>query len=109
MKDTPNTETKKKGRESYSHAKADARKAKRQLEADQRQAKHNSLTIKEKIAKATKQRGGSVRELKRLTELLNRKPEAKVPTVEVTTKKTITKPTKGTKRISTYRRKQANN
>jgi hypothetical protein len=102
------SKTGKKGRESYTHAKADARKEKKRLEADKRQDKHDSLTLKEKIAKATK-RGGSVRELKRLTELLNRKPEPKAPVVEVTAPKAATKPAKGTKRVSTYRRKTANN
>ena len=104
MADTPKTE-KKKGRLGYLHAKADARKSKRQLEADQRQAKHDSLTIKEKIAKATK-RGGSVRELKRLNELATKKPEPKAapaPMVE-------TKPApKGTNQVSRYRQRRANN
>jgi hypothetical protein len=108
MADTPKAE-KKKGREHYSHEKADARKAKKQLAADQRQAKHDSLTIKEKIAKATK-RGGSVRELKRLTELLNRKPEPKAPPAPKAEPKAETKSApKGTKRVSRYRQKQANN
>jgi len=49
----------------YTHAKADARKFKRQHEADVRQAKYDSLTLAEKI-KLVQSRGGSKRELARL-------------------------------------------
>lgn len=110
MADITKTEAKKKGRESYSHVKADARKAKKQLEADQRQAKHDSLTLREKIAKATA-RGGSASEIKRLTERAAKKPEPKAPKVEViiTPKAEPKSAPKGSKRMSRYRQKQANN
>ena len=51
---------------SYSHRKADARKRQKQDEADDRQAKYDSLSRAEKIALVTN-RGGSKRELARLT------------------------------------------
>lgn len=65
-----NTSTEKKSvsrpvRQSYSHAKADARKDRRRLEAMVRQDRYNGLTLEQKIAKAIK-RGGSNRELTRL-------------------------------------------
>ena len=69
----------------YTHVKADQRKAKRQDEADKRQAKYDSLTIAEKIAQAVS-RGGSKKEL---AKLMNPKPKkveatpAPVQSVEV--------------------------
>ena len=55
----------------YSHVKAGARKAKKQNDADKRQAKYDSLTIAEKIALAVS-RGGSKKEL---AKLMNPKPK----------------------------------
>ena len=55
----------------YTHRKADARKAERRDEAETRQAKYDALSAAEKIALATN-RGGSKRELARLT---NPKPK----------------------------------
>ena len=69
----------------YTHVKADARKRKKQDEADNRQFKHDSLTVAEKIAKAVA-RGGSKKEL---AKLMNPKPKkveatpAPVQSVEV--------------------------
>ena len=59
----------------YTHVKADARKRKKQDEADNRQFKHDSLTVAEKIAKAVA-RGGSAKELKRLMNPTPKKVEA---------------------------------
>lgn len=56
------------GRTSYNSTKLWARRNKRSEEAAFRQTKHDSLTLKEKITKATK-RGGSVKELARLNAL----------------------------------------
>ena len=50
---------------SYSHRKADARKRQKQDEADDRQAKYDSLSRAEKIALVTN-RGGSAKELTRV-------------------------------------------
>jgi hypothetical protein len=44
------TKAARKGREFYSHAKADARKDKRRDEADARQAKYDAMTTQAKIA-----------------------------------------------------------
>lgn len=108
MADTPKTE-KKKGRLGYSHAKADARKSKLQLGADQRQAKHDSLTTREKITKATK-RGGSVRELKRLNARLVVEMEVKAKAKVETPKSTSpVKIVKGQNRVSNYRKRVAKN
>jgi hypothetical protein len=63
----------------YSHKKADARKARKRAEAEARQAKYNVLSRPEKIALVTN-RGGSQRELSRLTQ-----PKAKVPVSQPST------------------------
>jgi hypothetical protein len=105
MADTKETKTSKKGRESYSHAKADARKAKRREEAEIRQSDHDSLTVSEKIAKA-KKRGGSVRELLRLTVVASRKPGIKVETEPVVEPKLVTKKVP---KVSSFRKQQAKN
>jgi len=55
----------KKGREHYSHAKADARKDKRRQEAEARQVVYDNLPIEDKLNRAIL-RGGSKRELDRL-------------------------------------------
>jgi hypothetical protein len=106
--------TTKKGRQSYSHVKADARKEKKRLEAENRQKLHNKLSIKEKITKATA-RGGSVKELNRLNILLVAekiaKSKAKTETKVVSKTVADVKPKvrKGEKRVSRYRQKQAKN
>jgi len=46
---TGSTSTHKIGRQSYSHAKADARKRRKQDEAAERQLKYESLTLKERL------------------------------------------------------------
>ena len=63
-----------KGREHYSHAKADARKNKRRDEAEDRQANYDALTTKEKLKGlgAT----GSNRQRKRLEALLAKESPA---------------------------------
>ena len=58
-----------KGRTSYTSTKLWARRNKRSEEAAVRQDKYDSLTLKEKLAKVTN-RGGSVKELARLTAAL---------------------------------------
>ncbi len=55
-----------KGREHYSHEKADARIKKRQDEADNRQFKYDGLTVDQKLALAKSRRGESKREVTRL-------------------------------------------
>jgi hypothetical protein len=50
----------------YSHKKADAKRARKRDEAEDRQAKYDALSRAEKIALVTN-RGGSKRELARLT------------------------------------------
>jgi len=52
----------------YNSSKLWARREKLQIEAEKRQQKHDSLTVKQKIEKAVA-RGGSVRELRRLSKL----------------------------------------
>ena len=56
-----------KGREQYTHAKADARKDLRREEAEDRQAAYDALSITAKIARAKSRRGESKRELLRLS------------------------------------------
>jgi plasmid stability protein len=83
MADTK-TETKvKKGRNKYCSVKLKARRHKRRDEAEARQALHDGLKTQEKINKAI-HRGGSVRELKRLTALVLKEKEVKkaAPPVE---------------------------
>jgi len=60
--------TARKGREHYSHAKADARVEQRRKEADLRQGKYNALTLKEKLANSIS--GGSKRERARIEKLM---------------------------------------
>ncbi len=55
-----------KGREHYSHEKADQRKDKRRREAEARDFEHSKLTPNQKIAKAKSRRGESKREIARL-------------------------------------------
>jgi len=65
--DTPNKEkTSKKGRESYSHAKADARRDKRRQEAEARQRTYDGLSIKARIALIKSRPGESKRETARI-------------------------------------------
>ena len=75
----------KKGRAHYSHAKADARKAKKQEEAMVRQEKYDGLTTKEKITLAQHRRGENRRELTRLTKqlALEKTPTPKTPPLTV--------------------------
>lgn len=65
-----------KGREKYSHAKADQRQDKRRQEAEARQRTYDKLTLKEKLA-LVKSRGGSKRELARLEKLQSESKAAK--------------------------------
>jgi hypothetical protein len=67
-----------KGREHYSHAKADARKNKRRDEAEDRQIEHDVLDTDDKIAKAKSRRGESKREIARLTKGLEWEKAQKV-------------------------------
>jgi hypothetical protein len=55
-----------KGRGNYSQAKSNAKRLLKQKQAEIRQAKYNALTLSEKVALVEK-RGGSKRELARLT------------------------------------------
>lgn len=75
--ETLNTETSRKGRQHYSHVKSDAKLAKRQEAAEDRQDEHNSLTTAEKIEKAKSRRGESKREIARLEKRLKGEKEAK--------------------------------
>lgn len=75
-----------KGREHYSHAKADAFKHKRRDEAEDRQIKYDVLTLKEKLATCVP--GGSKRQRARLEAAMAKevlKTPAKVVTAPVTT------------------------
>lgn len=65
-----------KGREHYSHAKADARRDKRRQEAEARQRHYKGLPLKDKLA-LVKGRGGSKRELARLEKLQSESKAAK--------------------------------
>jgi hypothetical protein len=65
------TETKsKKGREEYSSDKLWARREKRTAQAEERDAKHQSLTLQQRLEKAQGRRGESKREVGRITKLL---------------------------------------
>ncbi len=59
-----------KGREHYSHDKADARIDKRRQEADARERVYDGLTIPAKIALAKSRRGESKREIAKLEKAL---------------------------------------
>ena len=71
-----------KKRTSYSHAKADKRKAKRREQAEDRQFEYNELSLADKLAKAQSRRGESKREIARLTKLMQG-PPAKVVVAKV--------------------------
>lgn len=73
------TKTARKGREFYSHAKADARKDKRREEADIRQAKYDALSLKEKIASCIP--GGSKRQLAKLEAKLAKQSKTPEPLI----------------------------
>ena len=75
---TSSTGESRKGREHYSHAKADARKDKRRDAAEDRQIEHDSLTTDEKLAKAKSRRGESKREVARLSKGLEWEKAQKV-------------------------------
>jgi hypothetical protein len=78
----------------YTQMKAHAKRDRKRLEAEARQAKYDKLTRAEKIALATN-RGGSQKELARLINpKVRQSPSAPVPTVVVvdnTTKKRTSK------------------
>ncbi len=59
-----------KRRKSYSHAKLDAKKDRKRLEADARKAHYRSLTTQEKIKLVQSRYGESKRELARLNQEL---------------------------------------
>lgn len=80
MADTK-TESGRKGREKYSHAKADARRDKRRQEAEARQRHYDGLTLKDKLA-LVKSRGGSKRELARLEKIQAEKTAKKATAVK---------------------------
>jgi len=77
-----------KGREHYSHAKADARKDKRRQEAESRQREYDALSVQGKIARAKSRPGESKREVARLLAILSTpaKNTGTVPVVAVETK-----------------------
>lgn len=84
--DTPKEKTTRKARQSYTHAKADARRDKRRQEAEARQRVYDGLSIKDRLALAKSRPGSSKREVARLEGLLAKKPEPKaevVATVQV--------------------------
>lgn len=98
MSDPIKHETKRPVRQHYSHAKADARKEKRRTEAEARQFKYDSLTTQQKFDLVVK-RGGSARELARLSDQKKREKEAKknppkmeVPLPPVTEQKSTESP-----------------
>lgn len=67
MNDLPET-TKRSGKTNgYSNHKLHAKLDRKRQEAEDRQAEHDSLTLKEKIDKAKSRRGNSTREISRLT------------------------------------------
>jgi len=97
--DTPNKEkSTRKGREHYSHDKADARRDKRRQEAEARQRTYEGLTIKARIALAKSRPGESKRELARLEKLLatQKAPATKTPPL-----------TEAQKTVKTVKRSQA--
>jgi hypothetical protein len=69
--DTSTNKPTRKGRDHYSHAIADAKKARRQSEADARQAKYDALSIVERLNLAYTRPGKSNREITRLTAKLH--------------------------------------
>lgn len=104
-----NTEIKRKGREHYSFEKQRARRLKRRVEAEARQARHDALTTQEKLEKA-QSRGGSKREITRLINKLVKQPEyTKPPESPNVVKKPESPKSKGKPRVSKYRAKKANN
>lgn len=66
--ETADSKVGKRGRDHYTHAKADARQAKRHDEAEERNAYYRELPLADKIKRVTK-RGGSKKELTRLMAL----------------------------------------
>lgn len=70
MADNKTEVTKKRGREHYSSDKLWARREKRTAQAEERDAKHQSLTFQQRLEKARSRRGESKKEVARLTKLL---------------------------------------
>lgn len=66
-KNTKVDATTRKGRESYTFVKQQARRNRRSEDAHARKLEHDSLTVTEKVAKAKSRRGNSVNEITRLT------------------------------------------
>lgn len=80
-------------KENYSHRKADQRKRQKQMEADDRQAKYDALTIAEKFA--TLIEGGSKKQRAKLNKQLEAAAKKGIPKVQPTespTPKKVKKP-----------------
>lgn len=77
----------------YSSVKLKAKRTRKFEEACDRNADHNALTVEEKIAKARSRRGGSKREIARLTTLLTVK-ESVAEKPKAAKKKTVKKAAK---------------
>lgn len=77
--DTSSIKTLRKGRDHYSHEKADARKALRRRQAEDRQFKYDGLTLKQKLATCIP--GGSLKQRARLEALIaaEKAPSSKTP------------------------------
>lgn len=89
-----------KGRDRYNSTVLWAKRSKKREEAENRQFKHDGLTLKQKIAKATK-RGGSARELKRLNSLAAKEKETPIVSPKVMETPAVTESPKVKK---TYRK-----
>lgn len=70
MKETQTEKVVRKGRDHYNSTVLWAKRNKRRIEAENRQAESDSLTLKEKLDKARTRPGESKREVARLTKLL---------------------------------------
>ena len=94
-------------KEHYSHQKADAKKARKRAEAEVRQAKYDALSLSDKIALVTN-RGGSQKELARLTQPKARPVSRPSLSVEVAVPPTEEKtPAKRTRKSEIIRQAKA--
>lgn len=92
----------KRGRDNYSHAKADARQDKRRFEADARQLKYNDLTIVERQCLVRTRPGDSKRELARLAKLLAKEKAPQVKQAPLTSEQKGAKVVKTSKAAAAH-------
>lgn len=76
----------------YTHAKLDAKLARRRADAESRQVKYDSLTLEQRLKRASGHPGESNREIARINaQIVKRDEKVKQPVVVVATDKKVEK------------------